>query len=167
MRYNNYIMNKPQKSQEPGRKTIAFNRKALHDYTLEKRYEAGVALHGWEVKSLRAGKIQIAESYVLMKKGEAWLLGAHISPLLSASTHVHADPTRSRKLLLHRKELDTLIGLIERKGYTVVPLSVYFFKGRLKLEIALVKGKKEHDKRDAEKNRDWQREKQRLFKKAR
>lgn len=160
-------MNKSSKTQEPGRKSIAFNRKALHDYTLEERYEAGVALHGWEVKSLRAGKIQIAESYVLLKRGEAWLVGSHISPLLSASTHVHPDPTRTRKLLLHRKEIDKLIGLIERKGYTVVPLSVYFSRGRVKLEIALVKGKKEHDKRDSEKDRDWQREKQRLFKKTR
>lgn len=160
-------MNKSPKSQDPSRKSIAFNRKALHDYTLEERYEAGVGLQGWEVKSLRAGKIQIAESYVLLKKGEAWLVGSHISPLLSASTHIHADPTRSRKLLLHRKEIDKLIGLIERKGYTVVPLSVYFYKGRAKLEIALVKGKKEHDKRDSAKDRDWQREKQRLFKKAR
>lgn len=160
-------MNKSPKSQDPGRKSIAVNRKALHDYTLEERYEAGVVLQGWEVKSLRAGKIQIAESYVLLKKGEAWLVGAHISPLLSASTHVHPDPTRSRKLLLHHKEIDKLIGLIERKGYTVVPLSVYFRKGRAKLEIALVKGKKEHDKRDSEKDRDWQREKQRLFKKTR
>ncbi len=160
-------MNKSSKTQEPGRKSIAFNRKALHDYTLEERYEAGVALQGWEVKSLRAGKVQIAESYVLLKRGEAWLVGSHISPLLSASTHVHPDPTRTRKLLLHRKEIDKLIGLIERKGYTVVPLSVYFSRGRVKLEIALVKGKKEHDKRDAEKDRDWQREKQRLFKKTR
>lgn len=160
-------MNKSPKSQDIGRKTIAVNRKALHDYTLEERFEAGVALQGWEVKSLRAGKIQIVESYVLLKKNEAWLVGSHISPLLSASTHVHPDPTRTRKLLLHRKELDKLIGLIERKGYTVVPLSVYFRKGRVKLEIALVKGKKEHDKRESEKDRDWQREKQRLFKKAR
>jgi SsrA-binding protein len=159
-------MNKSSNTQETGRKSIALNRKALHNYTLEERLEAGVALQGWEVKSLRAGKIQIAESYVLLKKGEAWLVGSHISPLLSASTHVHPDPTRSRKLLLHRKELDKLIGLIERKGYTVVPLSVYFSKGRVKLEIALVRGKKEHDKRDAEKDRDWQREKQRLFKKS-
>lgn len=149
-----------------GRKTIAVNRKAHHDYTLEERYEAGVQLHGWEVKSLRAGKLQIAESYVLLKKGEAWLLGANITPLLSASTHVHADPTRSRKLLLHRRELNTLVGHIERKGYTLIPLSVYWSKGRIKLEMALARGKKQHDKRDTEKDRDWQREKQKLFKKA-
>ena len=159
-------MNKSLKT-DTDRKNIALNRKALHNYTLEERFEAGVALQGWEVKSLRAGKIQIAESYVLLKKGEAWLVGSHVSPLLSASTDVHPDPTRTHKLLLHRRELDKLIGLIERKGYTVVPLSVYFRKGRVKLEIALVKGKKEHDKRDSEKDRDWQREKQRLFKKSR
>lgn len=159
------IMNKSSKTPETARKSIALNRKALHDYTLEERFEAGIALQGWEVKSLRAGKIQIAESYVLLKKGEAFLVGSHISPLLSASTHIHPDATRTRKLLLHRKELNKLIGHIERKGYTVVPLSVYFSKGRVKLEIALVKGKKEHDKRHAEKDRDWQREKQRLFKK--
>lgn len=159
-------MNKTSAS-DPGRKTIALNRKALHEYTLEARYEAGLALQGWEVKSLRAGRIQIAESYVLLKKGEAWLIGAHISPLLSASTHVHADPTRTRKLLLHRKELNTLIGHIERRGYTLIPLSTYFSRGRVKLEIALVKGKKQHDKRAAEKDRDWDREKQKLFKKAR
>lgn len=160
-------MNKPLKTPETGRKNVALNRKALHNYTLEERFEAGIVLQGWEVKSLRAGKIQIAESYVLLKKGEAWLVGSHISPLLSASTHVHPDATRTRKLLLHRRELDKLIGLTERKGYTVVPLSVYFNRGRLKLEIALVKGKKEHDKRESAKNRDWEREKQRLFKKPR
>ncbi len=158
-------MNKQIKTSEPNTKTLAFNRKALHEYTLEERYEAGVALTGWEVKSLRAGKIQIAESYVLLKKGEAWLIGSHISPLLSASTHVNADPLRTRKLLLHRKQLDSLIGLTERKGYTLIPLSLYWSKGKIKLEIALVKGKKLHDKRAAEKDRDWEREKQRLFKK--
>ena len=155
-------MNKPTKNLT--NKTIAVNRKASHEYTLEERYEAGVVLEGWEVKSLRAGKIQIAESYVLLKKEEAWLIGSHISPLLSASTHVKADPTRTRKLLLHRNELSRLIGLIERRGYTLIPLSLYWSRGRVKLEIGLAKGKKQHDKRASEKERDWQREKQRLFK---
>lgn len=153
-----------QSTETPGRKTIALNRKAHHEYTLEQRYEAGIALDGWEVKSLRSGKIQIAESYVILKKGEAWLIGAHISPLLSASTHVHPDPTRSRKLLLHRRELNTLIGLIERRGYTLIPLAVYWSKGRAKLEIGLAKGKKQHDKRSSERDRDWERESQRLHK---
>ncbi len=155
-------MNKPTKT--IANKTIAVNRKASHEYTLEERYEAGIVLEGWEIKSLRAGKIQIAESYVLLKKGEAWLIGSHISPLLSTSTHVKADPTRTRKLLLHRKELIRLIGLIERRGYTLIPLSLYWNKGKVKLEIGLAKGKKQHDKRASEKERDWQREKQRLFK---
>lgn len=144
-------------------KIIALNRKATHEYTIEQHYEAGIVLEGWEVKSLRSSKVQIAESYVLLKKGEAWLIGCHISPLLSASTHVHPDPTRTRKLLLHRKELKSLIGLIERKGYTLIPLSIYWKQGRVKLNIGLAKGKKSHDKRHAEKERDWAREKQRLF----
>jgi len=157
-------MNKQAKQEGPARKIIAVNRKAHHEYTLEARYEAGVVLTGWEVKSLRAGKIQLTESYVLLKKGEAWLIGSHIAPLLSASTHIHAEPTRTRKLLLHRKELNTLIGLIERRGYTLIPLSIYWSKGRVKLEIGLAKGKKQHDKRATEKERDWEREKQKLFK---
>lgn len=158
-------MNKQTKNQDPGQKTIAVNRKAHHEYTMEERYEAGMVLEGWEVKSLRAGKAQIADGYVLLKKGEAWLVGSHISPLLSASTHIHADPTRSRKLLLHRKELNTLIGLIERRGYTLIPLSLYFRDGRVKIQIGLAKGKKQHDKREADRDRDWERQKQRLFKK--
>ncbi len=157
-------MNKTSKNQNSGRKTIVVNRKAHHEYTLEAHYEAGIVLEGWEVKSLRANKVQIAESYVLLKKGEAWLIGCHISPLLSASTHIRAEPTRTRKLLLHHKELKSLIGLIERKGYTLIPLSLYWSKGRAKLDIGLAKGKKQHDKRATEKERDWQREKQRLFK---
>jgi SsrA-binding protein len=144
-------------------KTIAFNRKASHEYTLEERYQAGIVLEGWEVKSLRAGKAQIAESYVLLKKGEAWLIGSHLSPLLSASTHVHPDPTRSRKLLMHRRELDTLIGLTERRGYTLIPLSLFWSRGRVKIEIGLAKGKKMHDKRASEKEKDWRREKERLL----
>lgn len=159
-------MRKNEKTQESGRKIIAVNRKARHEYTLEARYEAGIALMGWEVKSLRAGKVQIADSYVLLKKGEAFLLNSTITPLLSASTHVQADPGRTRKLLLHRKELNALIGLIERKGYTLIPLSMYWTQGKIKLEIGLAKGKKEYDKRDTERDRDWARTKQRLFKKA-
>jgi len=158
-------MSKERNSPETHRKSIAANRKAFHEYTIEQRYEAGVVLEGWEVKSLREGKVQIAESYVLLKKGESWLIGSHISPLLSASTHVKADPTRTRKLLLHRKELNTLIGLIERKGYTLIPLAMYWSRGKVKFEIGLAKGKKQHDKRATEKDRDWAREKQRLFKK--
>ena len=160
-------MNKQANTKDSGRKTIAVNKRAFHDYTLEERFEAGIVLNGWEVKSLRAGKLQIAESYVLLKKGEAFLIGSHISPLLSASTHVRADATRTRKLLFHRKELNKLIGLVERRGYTLIPLSLYWNKGRAKLEVALMKGKKEHDKRATEKDRDWEREKQRLFKKTR
>jgi len=144
--------------------TIALNKKAQHDYFIEERYEAGIALEGWEVKSMREGRIQIKESYVIIQGAEAFLLGCHISPLLSASTHVHPNPTRTRKLLLHRRELTKLIGLVERKGYTLVPTAMYWSRGRAKLEIGLAKGKKQHDKRATEKNRDWQRDKQRILK---
>jgi len=143
--------------------TIAVNRRARHDYFIEERYEAGLALMGWEVKALRAGRLQLAEGYVLMKGDEAWLLGSHITPLNSASTHVVADPTRTRKLLLKRREIDHLVGAVERKGYTLVPLAMYWKDGRAKLEIALARGKKEHDKRASEKDRDWQREKGRAL----
>lgn len=143
--------------------TIALNKKARHDYALEERFEAGLALQGWEVKSLRAGRAHLRESYVLVKGAEAWLFGAHIAPLPSASTHVDPDPTRTRKLLLHRAELNKLIGAVERKGYTLVPLALYWKRGRAKIEVALAKGKKAHDKRAAEKERDWQREKQRIL----
>jgi SsrA-binding protein len=143
--------------------TIALNKKARHDYFIEDRFEAGLALQGWEVKSLREGRAQLTDSYIVIKDNEAWLFGFHISPLLSASTHVTPDPTRTRKLLLHRRELDRLIGAVERKGYTLVPLALYWKKGRAKLEIALARGKQAHDKRSSEKNRDWQREKQRLL----
>jgi SsrA-binding protein len=143
--------------------TIALNKKARHDYFIEERFEAGLALEGWEVKSLREGRIQIAESYILVKDGEAWLLGCLITPLISASTHKVADPTRTRKLLLHRRELDKLIGAVERKGYTLVPLAMYWKRGRAKLEIALARGKQRHDKRATEKARDWQREKGRIM----
>jgi SsrA-binding protein len=144
--------------------TIAENRKARHDYFIEDRYEAGLALEGWEVKSLRAGRAQLKESYVFVRNGEAWLFGAHFSPLISASTHVRPDPTRTRKLLLHRHQLDHLVGAVERRGYTVVPLLLYWKQGRAKLEIGLAKGKKQHDKRATDKARDWEREKGRLLK---
>ncbi len=144
--------------------TIADNRKARHDYFIEDDFEAGIVLEGWEVKSLRAGRAQLKESYVVIKDGEAWLLGAHVSPLPTASTHIHPDPTRTRKLLLHRHELDKLIGAVERKGYALVPLNLHWSKGRAKLRIGLAKGKKQHDKRATEKDRDWQREKQRILK---
>lgn len=147
-----------------GRSTIVLNRQATHDYFIEDRFEAGLVLQGWEVKSLRSGKVQIKESYVVLKNGEAWLLGAHISPLASASTHVEPDPTRTRKLLLRRDELNKLIGQVERKGYALIPLVLYWRDGRVKLEIGLARGKKQHDKRATEKERDWQREKQRLMK---
>jgi len=150
-----------------GGATIALNKKARHEYFIEERYEAGLALQGWEVKSLRAGRVQLSESYVLVKDGEAWLFGTHISPLTTASTHIHPDPLRTRKLLLHRRELDKLIGAVERKGYALVPTAMYWKYGRAKLEIGLAKGKKQHDKRATEKDRDWQREKQRLMKGAR
>ncbi len=153
------------KKKPASQKAIAFNRKALHEYTLEERYEAGIVLQGWEVKSLRAGKAQIQDSYVLIKKGEAWLVNTHISPLLSASSHVRPEPTQTRKLLLHRRQLNTLIGLVERKGYTLIPLSLYWHQAKVKVEIALVKGKKEYDKRADEKDKDWKREQQKLFKK--
>jgi SsrA-binding protein len=143
---------------------IAVNRKARHDYFIEDRLEAGVMLKGWEVKSLRAGRLQIAEAYVLLKDDEAWLFGAHVSPLPTASTHVIADPTRSRKLLLHRRQIDALVGAVERKGRTIVPLSMYWKNGRAKLEIGLARGKKEHDKRADKRDRDWEREKARVMK---
>jgi SsrA-binding protein len=149
-----------------GQATIALNRQATHDYFIEERFEAGLVLRGWEVKSLRAGRAQLKESYVILKGGEAWLLGAHLSALSSASTHVMPDPLRTRKLLLHAREISNLIGHVERKGYTLVPLALYWKKGRAKLEIGLAKGKKQHDKRESEKDRDWQREKQRVMRRG-
>jgi SsrA-binding protein len=145
--------------------TIALNRKARHDYFIEDRFEAGLALQGWEVKSIRDGRLQLNESYILIKNGEAWLFGVHITPLTSASTHIKPDPTRTRKLLLHRRELDKLIGAVERKGYTLVPLAMYWKNGLAKLEVALARGKQSHDKRATEKARDWEREKGRLLRK--
>ena len=144
--------------------TIALNKKASHEYHIEQRYEAGLALEGWEVKSVRAGRVQLVESYVRILRGEAFLIGAHISPLPTASTHIHPDPLRTRKLLLNRSELNRLIGLTERAGYTLVPIALYWKRGRAKIEIGLGKGKKLHDKRASEKDRDWAREKERLFK---
>lgn len=146
-------------------RTIALNRKALHDYFIEQRFEAGLVLHGWEVKSLRAGKAQLKDSYVIMRRGEAWLLNAHISALSTVSTHITPDPERSRKLLLHERELAFLAGAVQREGYTLIPLSLYWKKNRAKLEFGVAKGKKQYDKRESEKTRDWQREKQRLLKK--
>jgi SsrA-binding protein len=143
--------------------SIVENRKAFHDYFIEERYEAGLVLHGWEVKAIRAGRSQLKEAYVIVRNGEVYLIGAHISPLASASTHVSADPVRTRKLLLHAEEIRKLIGKVERAGYTLVPLNLHFTKGRIKLEIGLAKGKKQYDKREAEKKKDWQREQQRLL----
>ena len=142
--------------------TIAQNKKARHDYHIEDRFEAGIALMGWEVKSIRAGKCQLVDSYVLLKDGEAWLLGSHIEPLNSASTHVVADPTRTRKLLLNRRELGRLFGATQREGYTCVALSMYWKKHLIKVEIGIAKGKKDYDKRATEKDRDWNRQKQRI-----
>ena len=144
--------------------TIAVNKKARHDYFIEQNFECGLVLEGWEVKSLRAGRAQITETYVHLKNGEAWLIGARFSPLNTASTHINPDPTRTRKLLLNRKELDRMVGAVERKGYTLVALALYWSKSRAKLEIGLAKGKKQHDKRASDKDRDWQRQKARIMK---
>jgi SsrA-binding protein len=146
-----------------GKALIAENRKARHDYFIEDRYEAGLSLMGWEVKSLRAGRAQLTEAYVFIRGGEIFMMGAHLSPLNSASTHVIADPTRTRKLLLNRVEIDRLVGAVEREGYTIVPLELYWKAGRAKVRIGLAKGKKQHDKRATEKDRDWQRDKARVL----
>lgn len=150
----------------PPEKPIALNKRAFHDYFIEQPLEAGLVLEGWEVKSLREGKVQLSESYVLLKNGEAWLLGCHITPLKTASTHIQPDPTRTRKLLLNQRELNKLYGGVERQGYTLVPLKLYWKRNRAKLEIALAKGKKEHDKRQSLKEQEWKREKQRVIKSA-
>ncbi len=147
--------------------SIAQNRKARHDYHIDERIEAGIVLEGWEVKSLRAGKIQIIDTHVVLKDNEAFLYGALITPLVSASTHVVADPKRLRKLLLNRREIDHLRGVVERKGLTVVALALYWKKGNVKVEIGVARGKKQHDKRAADKDRDWQREKSRILKSGR
>lgn len=158
------IILRPMTQKQKSRESIAVNRKAHHEYAFEDRLEAGLVLHGWEVKSLRAGKVQLDQAYVILKNGEAWLFGALITPLITASTHVVHDPLRTRKLLMHYSEINKLLGSVERKGYTIVPLSLYWKDNRVKLEIALAKGKKQHDKRATEKDRDWQRQKQRLQK---
>jgi len=146
--------------------SIADNKKAFHDYFIEEKFEAGLVLEGWEVKAIRAGRVQIKEAYVVVKNGAVFLIGCHISPLLTASTHILPDPTRSRKLLLHASEINKLIGKTERAGFTLIPLNMHYVKGRIKLEIGLAKGKKQHDKRAADKDREWQREKQRLVRSA-
>lgn len=151
------------KNKKTGGKTIALNKKASHDYFIDERFEAGISLLGWEVKSLRAGKVQIVESYIQLKDNEAYLFGAHITPLLSASTHVKTEPIRSRKLLLHRQELNRLIGAVERKGFALVPTALYWKNGKVKLEIGIARGKKAHDKRATEKDRDWQKQKAQLM----
>lgn len=144
--------------------SITNNKKAFHDYFVEEKYEAGIVLEGWEVKAIRAGRVQIKEAYVVVKNGEIWLLGMHITPLSEASTHVRPDPVRTRKLLLHEREIAKLIGKVERAGYTLVPVDLHYTRGRIKVEIGLAKGKKQHDKRASEQERDWKREKERLMK---
>jgi SsrA-binding protein len=156
-------MSKPQESND---RPIAENRRARFDYFIEERLEAGLALEGWEVKSMRAGKAQLAEAYVYVRNGEAFLIGAHLAPLRTVSTHISADPVRTRKLLLHRSQLDHLVGATERRGYTIVPLELYWKNGRAKLQIGLAKGKKQHDKRATEKDRDWQRDRARLLRRG-
>ncbi len=162
--YNPRMAKKSKKKAGGGGSTIALNKKAKHEYFIQERFEAGVALEGWEVKSLRDKRIQLNESYVTIKGNEAFLFGSHITPLPTASTHINPDPLRTRKLLLHRNELDKLIGLVERKGFTLIPTALYWKKGRVKVEIGLAKGKQLHDKRATDKDRDWQRDKQRILK---
>ena len=147
--------------------TIVDNRKAFHYYFIEERFEAGIVLHGWEVKSIRDGRVQLKEAYVIVRDGEIYLFGAHISALPTASSHVHPDAVRTRKLLLNKAEISKLIGKVERSGYTLVPLNLHFLNGRVKCEIGLAKGKKMHDKRETEKERDWQREQQKIMKQHR
>jgi SsrA-binding protein len=143
--------------------SIVENKKAYHDYFVEEKLEAGLALEGWEVKAIRAGRAQLKEAYVVVRNGEIVLLGAHVTPLATASTHIRPDPTRTRKLLLHRTEINRLIGKVERAGYTLTPLDLHFCKGRIKLEIGLARGKKQYDKRATIREREWNREKQRLL----
>ncbi|MEO6748384.1 MAG: SsrA-binding protein SmpB [Casimicrobiaceae bacterium] len=143
--------------------SIVENRKAFHDYFIEERFEAGLALEGWEVKSIRAGRAQLKEAYVVVKKGELLLIGAHVSPLSTASTHVQADPTRTRKLLMHREEINRLVGKVERAGFTLTPIDLHYKSGRIKLEIGLAKGKKQHDKRATVREREAVREQQRAL----
>lgn len=143
--------------------SIVQNKKAFHDYFIEEKYEAGMMLEGWEVKAIREGRVQLKEAYVIIRSGELYLIGSHISPLKTASTHINPDPVRTRKLLLHAEEIERLIGKVERAGYTLVPLDMHYKSGRIKLEIGLAKGKKQHDKRESEKEKEWERAKQRLM----
>ena len=149
-----------------GSKTIALNKRARFEYHIEERIEAGIALEGWEVKSLREGRVQFADSYVLLKDNEAFLFGCQINPLPTVSTHVRPDPVRTRKLLLHRREIDRLVGAVERRGYTVIPTAMYWSHGRAKVEIGMARGKRQHDKRKTEKDRDWERQKGRIMKRG-
>ena len=161
------MANKAAAKKDKQNRVIAENRKARHDYFIENQFEAGLALEGWEVKSLREGRANLAEGYAVIRGTECWLINANISPMTSASTHVSPEPRRARKLLLHRRELDRLIGAVEREGYTLVPLSLYWKSGRAKLAVGLAKGKKQHDKRASIKERDWERQRLRLVKKTR
>lgn len=153
-------------SKKPLERLIANNKKATHDYHIEQHYEAGLMLEGWEVKSIRAGRVQLRDSYVIFKNGEAWLIGMHISPLETVSTHITADPQRTRKLLLNQQEITKLFNAIQREGYTAIPLDLHWHKNRVKVEIALGKGKKTHDKRETVKRREWEREKHRVLKRG-
>jgi SsrA-binding protein len=152
--------------QTVGRKTIALNKRARFEYHIEERIEAGIALEGWEVKALREGRVQFADSYVLLKDNEAYLFGCLVNPLPTVSTHVTPDPTRTRKLLLHRREIDRLVGAVDRRGYTVVPTAMYWSRGKVKVEIGMAKGKRQHDKRKTQKDRDWERQKSRIMKRG-
>ena len=158
--------NKKKSGQTKGQKTIALNKRARFEYFIEQRIEAGVALEGWEVKALREARVQFADSYVLLKDDEAFLFGCQINALPQVSSHVVADPTRTRKLLLHRRQLDMLASAVDRKGYTVIPTAMYWSKGKVKVEIGMAKGKRQHDKRKTEKDRDWSREKGRILKRG-
>ena len=149
-----------------GRKTIAINKRARFDYHIEERLEAGIALEGWEVKAMREGRVQFADSYVLLKDNEAFLFGCRVDPLPTVSTHITPDPVRTRKLLLHRRELDRLFGAVERRGYTIIPTAMYWSRGKVKVEIGLAKGKRQHDKRKVVKDRDWERQKGRIMKRG-
>lgn len=159
-------MAKKSKKTKDNSNTIALNKKARHDYAINETFEAGLVLEGWEVKSMRDKRVNITDTYVMIQQNEAFLVGANITPLSTASTHIHAAPTRARKLLLHRQELDKLIGQVDRKGFTLVPMSLYWKKGKAKLQVGLGKGKKLHDKRADLKERDWKRDQERMFKKG-
>ena len=149
-----------------GSSTIALNKRARFEYHIEERIEAGIALEGWEVKALREGRVQFADSYVLLKDNEAWLFGCQINPLPTVSTHVTPDPVRTRKLLLHRREIDRLVGAVDRRGYTVIPTAMYWSRGKVKVEVGMARGKQQHDKRKTQKDRDWERQKGRIMKRG-